>query len=196
MAPDPGRQGLKPNAGELLRLVERARAGDRAALERLTEAILPYASALARAHCGGRLEAEDVLQESLLELCRSLESLADPRDFLPWLRALVRNNAADRGRRRASHREVPLPPGVDRPAPPERNGEDSGTEAAEVRAQILAELARLEAPDRELLGLRHEAGLSMEEIARVTGMSVRAVESRLFRARRVLRQRLFGRLRP
>ena len=45
---------------------------------------------------------------------------------------------------------------------------------------------------REVLVLRHWGRLSYEEIARITGSTVPAVESRLFRARKALKKRLGG----
>jgi RNA polymerase sigma factor (sigma-70 family) len=153
-------------------------------------AVEPFAAAVARGACPDRAEAEDALQESLLELCRSLPSLADDRALLPWLRQIVQHRAADRGRRRAVRREVALESAADRPAGAEPGGAE--LEGAERRRELLAALAALPAEDRELLALRHEAGLSLEEVAAATGQSPRAVESRLFRARRALRERLSG----
>lgn len=183
-----GEVSLKVANDELLRLVERARSGDRAAVEALVEAVAPCVSALARGCCRGRQDAEDVRQESLMELCRSIGRLAQPGAFLPWLRRLVRNNAADLSRRRSSRREVALEPDREalRPTAAPR------LEAAERRRAVLDAVGRLDGLDREMLALRHEAGMSLEAIAAVTGHSVRAVESRMFRARRDLRRLLGG----
>jgi RNA polymerase sigma factor (sigma-70 family) len=145
---------------------------------------------MARGACPDRAEAEDVLQESLLELCRSISTLREDLALLAWLRQIVQHKAADRGRRRAVRRVVPLESAADRPAVAIH--ESTNLEGAERRRELLAALAALPEEDRELLGLRHEAGLSLEEIARATGQTPRAVESRLFRARRALRARLSG----
>lgn len=189
-----GEVALSPREDELLPLLGRARSGQTGALEELVSQVQPLMAALARACLPDRAEAEDVLQESLLELYRTLGSLKDDRALLPWLRQLVRHNAADRGRRRAVRREVPLEAAADRPAPPE--AETAAPERSERRRLLLAALAALAEEDRELLGLRHEAGLSLEAIARATGQTPRAVESRLFRARRALRASLAGRVEP
>ena len=184
--PRTGEAELSDNQ-DLLRLAGRARTGERKALESLLERVRPYLSALARAACSRRDGAEDVLQESLLEVYRSITKLREDKALLPWLRAVVRNNAADRGRRRAGRRELPLeaaPGATDDSAPGGR------IEAAERRGALLEALDRLGEEEREMLILRHEAGLSLEEIARATGHSPRAVESRLFRARRALRAAL------
>jgi RNA polymerase sigma-70 factor (ECF subfamily) len=173
--------------GELLRLLKRARREEAGAIEALVKLVQPVAAAWARAACPNREEAEDVLQESLLELHRSVAGLREEGAFLPWLRRVVHNNAVDRGRRRTARREVSLA------AAPERSAvENTGDaiEAGERHRQLLAALAELGPEDREMLTLRHEAGLTLADIAEVTGHSPRAVESRLFRARRALRARL------
>ncbi len=182
-----------PGGAELAGLLVRARRGEPGALDELVARARPAAAAWARSACPNRSEAEDVLQESLLELCRSLSRLKDEKAFLSWLRRVVRNNAADRGRRRGVRREVPLEAAADRGTPPAAG---AGMETAERRRELFAALAELGDEEREMLTLRHEAGLSLEEIAKATGQSFRAVESRLFRARRALRARLKGSMGP
>lgn len=181
---------LKSERGELFRLLGRARRGEPGALDELIGQVRPLVSAWARAACPQRSEAEDVLQESLLELYRSISRLREEKAFLPWLRRLVRNNAADRGRRRATRREVPLEEAARQVLP---GAVGSGPEGRERRRLLLAAMAELGEEEREMLTLRHEAGLSLAEIAAATGQSPRAVESRLFRARRALRGKLSGR---
>ena len=87
--PEAGEVGLSPREDELLRLVGRAGRGEGEALEELARQVRPLMSAWARAACPERSEAEDVLQESILEFHRSLAGLRDGRALLPWLRRLV-----------------------------------------------------------------------------------------------------------
>ena len=173
-------------------MASRARSGDGRAVGELVEQVMGCLSALARAACPNHAEAEDVLQESLLELTASIASLKDDQALLPWLRRIVRNNAADRGRRRNVRREVSLEAAAALPAP----AGDGALSVAERHRELLAALQSLPGEDRELLALRHEAGLSLEEIAAAVGQTPRAVESRLFRARRALRARLGERAGP
>lgn len=178
------------SVGGLAELVGAAQAGDRDALAALLERAAPVAAALARAACSEVTEAEDALQDSLLEVCTSLPRLADHRAFWPWLRQVVLHNVADRRRRRAVRREVRLEEATCAPEAP------GAPEKAEGLRELREALAQLEPEDQEMLGLRHEAGLSLAEIAAATGRSLRAVESRLFRARQLLRRRLARSLRP
>src|SRR5712691_7292940 len=74
-------------------LVERVRAGDRAAFGGLLERHLP----LLRRVCGRVVGASDVLedvaQEAALQALLGLDSLRDPRQFGPWLAGIGLNVA-------------------------------------------------------------------------------------------------------
>jgi len=71
------------NPGHEARLVLRAQAGDRDALEcvlrDLQKPLLGYISGVV-----GRTAANDVLQETLLQICRKLKWLHQPELFRPW----------------------------------------------------------------------------------------------------------------
>lgn len=64
----------------------------------------------------------------------------------------------------------------------------------ERRARIGREIAALPPEFRELISLRHFAGLSYEEIAETKQMPLGTVKNKLFRARAVLKDRLAGEL--
>jgi RNA polymerase sigma-70 factor (ECF subfamily) len=61
---------------------------------------------------------------------------------------------------------------------------------AEVQTQVREAILALPVMDRAVIELRHFQGLSYEEIASVLDASLSSVKSRLFRARRKLRDRL------
>jgi RNA polymerase sigma-70 factor, ECF subfamily len=71
------------NSPRNARLVLQARAGDRESLEQLLSGIqgslLGYIAGVV-----GRTAADDVLQETLLQICRNLKWLRDPEVFMPW----------------------------------------------------------------------------------------------------------------
>ena len=60
----------------------------------------------------------------------------------------------------------------------------------EFRSKILEAIQGLPEDDRMVVTLKHMEGLSYAEIADITGTTVSAVESRLFRARQALRRKL------
>jgi RNA polymerase sigma-70 factor (ECF subfamily) len=64
----------------------------------------------------------------------------------------------------------------------------------ERRRRINREISALPPDFRELIALRHFAGLSYEEIAETKNMPLGTVKNKLFRARAVLKDRLAGEL--
>ena len=65
-----------------------------------------------------------------------------------------------------------------------------GEDNAERRRQVLKCISGLDEDDRIIVSLKHMEGLSYREIAELMETSVSAIESRLFRVRKVLRKRL------
>ena len=76
---------------------------------------------------------------------------------------------------------------------PDQSPDDSQLDAAvhaERRRQVLECISGLDEDDRMVVSLKHMEGMSYKEIAELMELSVSAVESRLFRARKVLRKQL------
>ncbi len=169
--------------------VVRALAGDR---EAVTEMINAYQHAvfnLCYRLLGDAGEAEDVAQETFLRMYTRLRSYDQSRPFKTWLLSIANHACIDRLRQRRMtwlSIDEPLPPG-DVPAlqDPAPNPEDVLAQK-EREAKIQTMLARLAPDDRSVLVLRYWYDMSYDEIAGVTGTSVSAVKSRLFRARRDL----------
>src|SRR5207237_10492511 len=81
-------------------LVQRAKAGDRAAFEDLVRRVSRLVFARLYLETGNTHQAEDLLQETLLRAFRSLHELADPRGFRTWLLKIAQNTAIDAARNR------------------------------------------------------------------------------------------------
>jgi RNA polymerase sigma-70 factor, ECF subfamily len=135
---------------------------------------------------GSREEAEDATQVTFVQALRGLRRGVVPRVEAAWVFAIAKNVCLERhqvrGRRRA--REVLLDP-----ADLELEGvedEPRGEEAASLRAA----LEHLPAQQRQAVLLREWRGLSYREIAAEMGVSLSAVETLIFRARRSLAQQL------
>jgi RNA polymerase sigma factor (sigma-70 family) len=125
---------------------------------------------------------EDVVQEAFLELFRQPEP---PRDAAAWLYRVVRNlaiNASRTAARRRRHEAAAARQGEPwLTSPPEhRLGGQEATEA----------LRRLPDELREVVILRLWGGLSLKEIADVTGGAVSTVHRRYRVALETLRERL------
>ena len=130
-----------------------------------------------------RDEAEDVTQAAFLDAYRALQRGDEPLRPRAWLLTIAQNAARRRYRARASGpREVELE--ADLLVAPD----EVGPSAVEIRQAI----ARLGPRQRQALVLREIAGRSYAEIAATLDLSVPAVETLLFRARRALRVELTG----
>jgi RNA polymerase sigma-70 factor (ECF subfamily) len=169
-------------------LVGRTLQGDREAFERLVEKYEDMAGAIAGA-IGGRA-SEDLVQDAFLQAFASLRTLRDPRRFRPWLAGIVRAKAIDWLRRKRASPEIR----ADVSAVPSSRSDrpDDRVEQEETSRIVWEAIEDLAEDYREVLVLRHWGRLSYEEIARITGSTVPAVESRLFRARKALKKRLGG----
>ena len=179
------------------RLIERTLAGDDGAFGQLVERHQRVTFNIAYRLLGDREEAKDVAQEAFWRAYRGLSGFDLSRPLTPWLYRIVTNLSLNRLRRKR-------PPTVSLDAPPPGQPEDAGplpvpdpgygpTDRllqAEAQARIRRAILALPPADRAVVELRHFQGLSYEEIAAVTGATLSSVKSRLFRARRKLREDL------
>jgi len=144
---------------------------------------------------GDRGESEDVVQEIFVKVFRKLDSFHFRSSFYTWLYRIAVNTAADY-RKRRQRQEVgmsleALPP-VFEDASPLGRKPDRALLAEELRTRIDQAVEALPEPFRTVLVLREFEGCSYEEMAEILGCSIGTVESRLFRARQRLREKLGG----
>lgn len=183
--------------GDDVALVRRAQDGDTKAFELLVVRYHRFAGAVALSVTSDYHAALDVVQESFVKVLHGLVSLDDPARFRGWLRHVVRTTALDALRRRkVTGRSAEALPGQDAegaPLPaPDLLPEDLLAQG-ELREAVREEIAALPESQREIVMLKYLEGLSYEEIADVTRLTVGTIESRLFRARSALRKRLVAR---
>lgn len=130
--------------------------------------------------------AEDVVQEAMVRAWAEAGRFDARRGrFTTWLYRIVVNLCIDQ-RRRA--RPGPLPDDFDQAD--QAAGADERMEADERHAALAAALRELPARQRAALALVYDEELSGAEAARVLGLSAKAVERLLARARAALRARL------
>jgi RNA polymerase sigma-70 factor, ECF subfamily len=127
--------------------------------------------------------AEEVVQEVFTRVWRNADAFDSARGSVrTWLYGIARNAIVDCERHRA--RRVPLarfePAEEDDPV-----GEP--IEQALLRWQLQSAFARLTPEHREVLRLGHFKGLSVREIAEVTGLAPGTVKSRTYYALQSLR---------
>ena len=176
-------------------LLEAARQGDTVALETLLLRYQPHLYRFGLRMCGNVEDAGDVAQESLVSMARSLRDFRGDSSVSSWLYTIARRFCMKKRRRSkfAPAREASLDaPGVDaasRLADPALNPEQMATNQ-ELATALTQAIEALDRPQREVLVLRDVEGLSAPEVARILGVSVDAVKSRLHRARIAVRQQL------
>ena len=140
---------------------------------------------------GQEQEAQEALQETLLRLLRHPRVFADEEVFWCWLKAVARNAARDAHRKHRRYFALlqNFALGRSREAH-EPSGDDSRL------SSLLAEsLDELEPADRLLIENKYFDGETVRELSTTTGLSEKAVESRLLRLRRHLRARIMEKLR-
>lgn len=164
---------------------------------RFRHVVLPYLAdcyALARWLTGGRADAEDVVQEACMRALNGIGGFAgtNPR---AWMLTIVRHTAYSwlRKNRPAALVVVDDLEAVERAQADGRHhcDGDAATPEAALIAKTEAErlqraIANLPIAFRETLVLRDVQGLDYRDIARVTGVPIGTVMSRLARARKRL----------
>lgn len=120
-------------------------------------------------------DPEDLLGEVFLHVARSLPRFRgdEHEDLRRWVFTIARNRLIDDARRRSRRPRTvdEVPP--EQPAPATPHGID---------AELLAAMAGLTAPQREVVALRFVADLPLEDVAEITRRSVAAVKSLQHRA--------------
>jgi RNA polymerase sigma-70 factor (ECF subfamily) len=191
--------------GARAQFLERLRAGDVVAFNRLVEERHGDIYALLYRLTEDAEEARDLTQETFLQAFRNIAGFRGDADLRTWLYRIAVNQARNRWRwwkRRRRDRTVSLdaPSGEDGPALSEGlRANDSGDPEQQALARereraLLSALSTLSRTYREVIVLRDIEGLSYEEVAQSLDLNIGTVKSRLSRGREELRKRLEGSL--
>jgi RNA polymerase sigma-70 factor, ECF subfamily len=172
-------------------LLDRARAGDRAALARLLELHQGQIYRFGLRMCRDAEDARDVLQDTLLAFARGVPEFRGGAALSTWLFTIARSFCLKKRRkRRGAPTEVEPLDAAARQVPVAGRAADEALAAKEMEQALERAIAGLEPSYREVLLLRDVEGLTAGEVGKVTGISVQAVKSRLHRARLAVRQQL------
>ncbi|MFH1572728.1 MAG: RNA polymerase sigma factor [Acidobacteriota bacterium] len=174
-------------------LVDRLRAGDRAALEplyrRYVDRVWRYA--WLRTRC--REKAADIVQETFLRIVRSIEGFEGRSALSTWVFAVTRSVTIDQLRRSGRDRPDADSPTILKLIPAAENAGDETREG--LREAVRQAVSELPPAQRDVVMLCSLSGMKMKEAAEVLGWSESRVKVTLFRARRALRERLMDDLR-
>lgn len=194
--PPPTVPPIELEVGSLMRA---AKQGDSRSFDQLVRRLRGLSFQIAYSLVASREDALDLSQEAFLKVYKARASYRENDPFLPWFQRILRNTCISFLRKRGGKRAVSLDASPD----PDEGGFDlpadlppieTGLEQAELRDVVVAALARLSPNDREILSLRHFEELSYKEIAHLLELKEGTVMSRLFHARRRLRDQLAGHL--
>jgi len=186
-----GRGGDAEPLGEaaIVRLVERARAGDRDARHALYVQFVDRVFRTVRGMLPSDADAEDVTQDAMLTMLTSLGTYrprADAR-FAAWVVTIAINTA----RRRFRRRRPELTATGEMPETPHEDADPAdGIDRARQRRALLLALAELPERDRAIVSLRYGAELDASEIAVALGLQAAAIRKILERTRTRLGARI------
>lgn len=173
-------------------LIARHRRGDPKAFEELVGRYVRLAGGIAYHILRDYGSAADVVQEAFLKVHSALPDLREPEKFKGWLYGVVRSCALDAVRRRKYRAATQLSAldGRENLVPDARaeDGPERALERRELEGVVLAGVDKLPESYREVVVLKYMDERSYKEISEVLGISVEAIESRLHRARKILRK--------
>ncbi len=188
-------------------LIQRCRAGDETAFEELVAAYHRRIWNIAYQMVGDSDDADDITQEAFVRVYRAIGRFREESSLATWVYRITVNLSTDFLRRRRRHEAVSLEQ-VDADSHSARHdpvaaGSPAGThnpsasplreaETAELRAKLKEAILSLPDHYRSVVILRDVEGLSYREIASVLGCPEGTVMSRLFYAKRSLREKLRG----
>ncbi len=176
-------------------LVRAAQAGDERAFRRLVERYEPKVYRLALKMMREPQDAEDVLQETFINVFRHLDSFRGDAEFSTWIYRIATNASLMKLRSKKPVASLDEPVDAEEETLPRELTDWSATPeemllSRETRAQMELALARLPETLRTVFVLRDVEGLNVEETARVLDISQANVKTRLHRARLALREQL------
>lgn len=175
-------------------LLDRARAGDRPALEALLSRHQRRVYRFGLKMCRDPEDAKDVLQETLLAVARTVKDFRGASSVSTWLYTIARSFCIKKRRRSkfAPEQEESLEsrePGLEaRQVADTARGPEDDLAGRQIESALEQAIGGLDPMYREVLVLRDVEGLTAPEVAEVMGLTVEAVKSRLHRARVAVRE--------
>ena len=175
-------------------LAATAIAGDERAFARLIARHKDGLYRFIRRYTGNPDEAYDLLQETFASAWTALKRYDAGRSFPTWLRSIALNKCRDWSRRRAVRRWLTRSDPLDGPAGLNLQDATPSPETSVLETQRLSRLDRaiasLPPGLKEPLILTALEELSHEDAGRILGLTAKAVELRVYRARKALAEAL------
>ena len=173
-------------------LVKRAKAGDTRAFEALVNQHARYIYTLTNRLLSNRQEAEDLAQETFVRAWRNLHKFRGDAQFRTWLYRIATNLCYNR-LPRLKQELAALDPDDNLALYDSAPRAEQQVIRAEEQAELKDVINTLPESYRLLVILRHIQDLSYAEIAQVTDLPLGTVKTGIFRARKMLKERLESR---
>jgi RNA polymerase sigma-70 factor, ECF subfamily len=191
-----------------LQLLNQARGGDREAVGKILEKYQSYLYLLAKRQISGRLQlrvdAMDVVQQTLLEVQRDLDSFRGQteEELLAWIRRVLYHNVAQLIQRHweAKKRSLQQECSLDEPMNEgfalrdclagDQTSPSQRAMRGEAAVRLAQAIGQLPEDQQEAIRLRHLEGYSLRELAEAMGRSETAVAGLLKRGLKRLRDQL------
>lgn len=167
------------------RLVEAALSGDMESFERLVERYKDRFYRFILKHVGRIQDAEDILQEAFISAYRGLGQLQNPERFGSWLYGIASNIIRNHFNRSPEYKYT----FVDVSEIPDNRSDEKQEDIFDA-FRLRAAINELPSDIRETLILVGLEEQSYEDAARILNVPVGTVKSRMFRARKLLRDTL------
>jgi RNA polymerase sigma-70 factor (ECF subfamily) len=161
-------------------LIAQAQRGDVAAFETLVRCYQDRLWRIAVQIVGDGDDAQDVCQECLIKVFRSLGTFRVGEQFSTWLYRITVNAAIDFRRRQQKRGQIALSEEL-----PDRGGP-----SVELRMSLEVVLEELSPKQRSAFVLRDLQGFSLDEVAHTLGCSKVTARVHLFRARKLVREKV------
>lgn len=136
---------------------------------------------------GNEQSARDALQSALLRVVRHIKGFECEEVFWSWLTVLARSAVIDEQRKEQRFQGL-LRRWFQRQPPPE--SELIHDADSSLAGRLAAHLGKLEPADRDLVERKYFAKQSVRDMAAALGATEKAVESRLVRIRRRMKERI------
>ncbi|MEX2318049.1 MAG: RNA polymerase sigma factor [Pirellulales bacterium] len=174
-------------------LVRLAKGGQLAAYEELVRRWSARVLAVCHAMVRSTHTAEELAQDALLRGLRGLATLEDPAKFGAWLCGIARRVCLDwlkSGQARQVSLDAMSNGQADAWLAQDCDSPDEAAARSDDERRLLAEVARLPDPYREVLLLYYYDDVTYHDVAEMLGVSAATVNARLTKARALLRKRL------
>ena len=165
--------------------IAKARVGDLDAFGRILDHYHKFLMAVIMPIIRDPVAAEDVLQETFIQVYRSLPQYRDG-SFKSWLARIATNKALDWKRAERRHPEETLLNGIEDSFEGDRTTEEEAVQR-EMSARLYSICNNLSEDYRRVFAAYYLDGKSYKELALMEGISIKTVESRLYRARKMIR---------